>query len=74
MIGLLVLAVIAFVVITCVRAVLSARLLERDSEKWRMLQQAEQERHLRRQELIGSAVLQGVRFVSSFMKKKEEDR
>lgn len=68
---LMVLALIGVVVVVCVKAVLSAKLLEKDPKNWEKFQAVEEERRRRRQELLGKAALQGIRLVSSLMKKKE---
>jgi hypothetical protein len=63
MTGLIVLVVIAVTVVNCFKAYQSARLLEKDSEAWSRLQQAEDEKRRRRQEMLGKAILGGWRML-----------
>jgi hypothetical protein len=70
MTGLLMAGVCGMAVVKCVKACLSVRLLEKDREAWAMWEKAVQEKHRHREMLIGNAVLQVIRFISSFVGKK----
>jgi hypothetical protein len=60
---LIVLLVIAVTVVTCFKAYHSAKLLEKDPEAWSRLQQAEDEKRRRRQDMIGKAMVAGWRLL-----------
>jgi hypothetical protein len=70
MTGLIIVLVIAVTVVNCFKAYQSARLLETDPEAWSRLQQAEDEKRRRRQDMLGKAILAGWRMLFG---KKEED-
>ncbi len=63
MTGLIVLVVIAVTVVACFKAYQSVKLLEKDSEAWSRMQQAEDEKRRRRQEMLGKAILAGWRLL-----------
>jgi hypothetical protein len=63
MTGLIILLVIAVTVVNCFKAYQSVRLLEKDPEAWSRLQQAEDEKRRRRQEMLGKAILAGWRLL-----------
>jgi hypothetical protein len=60
---LIVLLVVAITVVNCFKAYHSVKLLEKDPEAWSRLQQAEDEKHRRRQEMLGKAILAGWRLL-----------
>ncbi len=63
MTGLIVLMVIAATVVTCFKAYQSVKLLEKDPEAWSRMQQAEDEKRRRRQDMLGKAILAGWRLL-----------
>lgn len=71
MTGLLIFAVIAWAAVACVKAYCSARLLEKDAAAWERLQQAEEQKRRQRQETLGHAALNAVRWASRLLNKKE---
>jgi hypothetical protein len=67
---LIALGIVGFAAVGCVKAVMSARLLEQNPEAWQKLRAAEFEKHQRQQEMVGNAALQGIRWFSSLLKKE----
>jgi hypothetical protein len=66
MTGLIVLLVIAVTVVNCFKAYQSVRLLEKDPEAWSRLQQAEDEKRRRRQDMLGKTLAGGWRMLCGY--------
>ena len=63
MTGLIVLVVTAATAVNCFKAYQSVKLLEKDPEAWSRMEQAEDEKRRRRQDMLGKAILAGWRLL-----------
>ena len=73
MAGFLLLMILGLTVVNCVKALSSVRLLEKNPDAWSRLQQAEDEKRRRRQEILGRTILGGWRLLCGERKTNARD-